>query len=68
MVYKKEQLMKNFFYKTKVVFIVFVSLILLVPSYSFSKGAPDSFADLADKLMPSVVNIAATRVVEARTQ
>lgn len=31
-----------------------------------AKSAPDSFADLAEKLLPSVVNISTTQVVEGR--
>ena len=29
----------------------------------FSKGVPESFADLSEKLMPSVVNISTTQTV-----
>ena len=38
---------------------------LIVINFSFvhSKPVPDSFADLADKLMPSVVNISTTQTV-----
>ena len=45
--------------------IYFLSL-LIVLSYnikSYSKGVPESFADLAEKLMPSVVNISTTQTV-----
>ena len=49
-----------------------VSKILLfsvIFSYSFanSKPVPESFADLADKLMPSVVNISTTQTVRTTT-
>ena len=42
---------------------------LIVINYSFahSKPVPDSFADLADKLMPSVVNISTTQTVRTTT-
>ena len=42
---------------------------LVVFSYSFanSKPVPGSFADLADKLMPSVVNISTTQTVRTTT-
>ena len=43
-------------------------LILIVLSLStsfvYSKTAPSSFADLAEKLMPSVVNIASTQTIK----
>ncbi len=45
--------------------IYFLSL-LIVLSYnikSYSKSVPESFADLAEKLMPSVVNISTTQTV-----
>ncbi|NQU59937.1 MAG: DegQ family serine endoprotease [Rhodospirillales bacterium] len=32
-----------------------------------AKGAPDSFADLAQKLLPAVVNISTTQVIEGRS-
>ena len=42
---------------------------LIVINYSFahSKPVPDSFADLADKLIPSVVNISTTQTVRTTT-
>ena len=48
--------------KIKAIFLVF----LLTFSYSTlsnSKSVPESFADLAEKLMPSVVNISTTQTV-----
>ena len=39
-------------------------LIFFVKSYSYGKNIPSSFADLAEKLMPSVVNIASTQTVK----
>ena len=47
--------------KIKILFVV-----LLVVSFSFfanAKNVPESFADLAEKLMPSVVNISTTQTV-----
>lgn len=41
------------------------SLILAAPQ-AFARGAPDSFADLAEKLLPAVVNISTTQSVKAR--
>ena len=37
--------------------------LLTLQTYAFSKAAPESFADLAEKLMPSVVNISTTQTV-----
>jgi serine protease Do len=55
--------MKSF---KKFLLIIFCN-ILLVTNLN-SKEAPDSFADLVEKLIPSVVNISATRVIETRPQ
>ena len=43
----------------------FLSLLIILNfnTLSFSKGVPESFADLAEKLMPSVVNISTTQTV-----
>ena len=45
--------------------IYFISLLIIISlnGNSFSKGVPESFADLAEKLMPSVVNISTTQTV-----
>ena len=48
----------NFIKKIFLIFIIFN-----IPS-AFAKSAPDSFADLAEKLMPSVVNISTTQTVK----
>ena len=48
--------------KLKFYFIHFVFILFFTTSVSATK-APDSFADLAEKLMPSVVNIATTQTV-----
>ena len=43
---------------------------LLIINFGFSANAqnvPNSFADLAEKLMPSVVNISTTQTVVARS-
>ena len=37
---------------------------LTVPAGAFARGAPDSFADLAEKLLPAVVNISSTQNVQ----
>ena len=54
------KIFKNF------ILIIFFN-ILLISSLN-SKEVPNSFADLVEKLTPSVVNISATRVVETRSQ
>ncbi|MBD1165033.1 Do family serine endopeptidase [Pelagibacterales bacterium SAG-MED13] len=45
----------------KLLFLVF--LITNFSSFSYSQNAPATFADLAEKLMPSVVNISTTQTV-----
>ncbi len=44
--------------------IFFVSLILNLGLFPNAKAVPESFADLAEKLMPSVVNISTTQTVK----
>ena len=45
--------------------IIFITVILSLSSLtqSYSKPIPESFADLAEKLMPSVVNISTSTTV-----
>jgi serine protease Do len=43
--------------------IFFTLLILNFSSFTSAKSVPESFADLAEKLMPSVVNISTTQTV-----
>lgn len=40
--------------------------VIAAPAPAFARGAPDSFADLADKLLPTVVNIATSQTLKAR--
>ena len=40
--------------------------LMAVSGAANAKSAPDSFADLAEKLLPSVVNISTTQVIEGR--
>ncbi len=49
-------------YKLKTI-ILTIFFIFSSQAYSFSKNVPASFADLAEKLMPSVVNISTTQTV-----
>ena len=37
------------------------------PEAAIARGAPDSFADLAEKLLPAVVNVSSTQSAPART-
>ena len=52
-----------FFKNLKIILIVLHSVVLLNISAS-AKTVPDSFADLAEKLMPSVVNISTTQTIK----
>ena len=47
----------------RVIFILLFSV-----NVANAKNAPESFADLAEKLSPSVVNISTTTIVEQRTR
>ncbi|MBM3568374.1 MAG: DegQ family serine endoprotease [Alphaproteobacteria bacterium] len=44
------------------------ALIVLPAAGAAARGAPDSFADLAEKLLPTVVNISTVQKVEARAE
>ncbi|MBT7944285.1 MAG: DegQ family serine endoprotease [Alphaproteobacteria bacterium] len=44
-----------------------VAALIATSGAANAKGAPDSFADLADQLLPSVVNISTTQVIEGRS-
>ena len=52
--------------KIKIIFITFVLSISLQLS-SFSQNTPGSFADLAERLMPSVVNISTTTTITTQS-
>jgi len=49
--------------KFKFHFVNFIIIIIFTTSVS-AKKVPDSFADLAEKLMPSVVNISTTQTIK----
>ena len=51
----------------KLVSKILFFLIIINYSFAYSKPVPDSFADLADKLIPSVVNISTTQTVRTTT-
>jgi serine protease Do len=40
------------------------ALLVVVPASAFARDTPDSFAELAARLLPSVVNVSTTQVVE----
>ena len=46
---------------------IFLFFIIFNISSVYAKSAPDSFADLAQKLMPSVVNISTTQTVKTNS-
>ena len=52
--------------KNSVISALFI--ILFTVNFANSKNAPESFADLAEKLSPSVVNISTTTVVERKSR
>ncbi|MEM9250369.1 MAG: Do family serine endopeptidase [Pseudomonadota bacterium] len=47
--------------------MVGLTLALSLPAPGFARGAPESFADLAEQISPSVVNITTSTVVETAT-
>ncbi|MCG8545449.1 MAG: DegQ family serine endoprotease [Alphaproteobacteria bacterium] len=48
--------------------VVVLAAVAWIPVRAEARGAPDSFADLADKLLPAVVNISTTQKVAGRTE
>ncbi len=49
------------------IFIVSFFLIFNPQTFSYSQNVPKSFADLAEKLMPSVVNISTTTIITTQS-
>jgi len=47
--------------------LAFLTMMMLA-TYAHARSAPDSFADLAEKLLPAVVNISTTQTVAAHGQ
>ena len=47
--------------------ILILIILLPISSGAYSKGIPGSFADLAEKLMPSVVNISTTTTIKTNS-
>ena len=46
---------------------IFLFFIIINITSAYSKSAPDSFADLAEQLMPSVVNISTTQTIKTNS-
>ena len=46
---------------------ILILFIIINFSFAYAKPVPESFADLAEKLMPSVVNISTTQTVRTTT-
>ena len=51
---------------TTTAFAVLLALALLLSWPAAARDAPETFADLAEELLPSVVNISTTQVVQRR--
>src|SRR6185369_9029540 len=47
---------------------VIALLSILAPQLAHARSAPESFADLADKSLPAVVNVATTQTITADSQ
>ncbi len=54
------------FLNYKLKFIILTFSVILLPISGFAKKAPESFANLAELLSPSVVNISTTTIIEDR--
>ena len=57
-------------FKNNQSFTIIASILILLFSINIgnAKSAPDSFADLAEALSPSVVNISTTTIVEQKSR
>jgi len=58
----------SFIKKLSYACVIKLFLIIFTINVSHAKSAPDSFADLAEKLSPSVVNISTTTVIEDKSR
>jgi len=58
----------SFIKKLSYACVIKLLLITFTVNVSHAKSAPDSFADLAEKLSPSVVNISTTTVIEDKSR
>ena len=52
-------------YKRVVNYSLILILLICSTSLGYGKAIPNSFADLAEKLMPSVVNISTTQTIKS---
>ncbi len=57
----------NNYWKFWSYFFISSIFVILIESKSYSKAYPSSFADLAEKLMPSVVNISTTQTIKTNS-
>lgn len=49
-------------------FVFVIAVVATLPIHALqAKGMPESFADLADKLLPAVVNVSTTQVIEGKS-
>lgn len=51
-----------------VFFLVAIAVLAIAGNPAVARGAPDSFADLAERLLPAVVNISTTQAVKKREE
>ena len=51
----------------KIKILIKIFILLILPSLANAKDIPASFADLAEKLMPSVVNISTSQTVVTKS-
>ena len=51
----------------KKLFVYFIFFYFIFNIEGRAKNAPESFADLAEKLMPSVVNISTTQTIKTQS-
>mgnify|MGYP003309625471 CR=1 FL=1 len=54
----------NTFCKKIFCFLSILTFVLLITPSSNSQGLPETFSELADDLLPSVVNISTTQIIE----
>ena len=55
------------FLKSRTLAIIFGFAVLIISFPVQAKQAPESFADLAERLLPAVVNVSTTQVIEGRS-
>tara|TARA_Y100000590_G_C15653320_1_gene989626 strand:+ start:194 stop:1663 length:1470 start_codon:yes stop_codon:yes gene_type:complete len=56
----------SIFFKKIFCFLSILTLFVLITPSSNSQGLPETFSELADELLPSVVNISTTQIIEDR--